>query len=484
MARKMTVNNWQAIRGFGISMVIATTITVGCTSRILTPELGTLYTRTAKYQDPYRNPVIVIPGILGSKLVDPASGRIVWGAFGGESINPTTPDGARLLSLPMQENATLSQLKDEVHSAGALDRIRIEFAGLPITLNAYTRILTTLGAGGFRDDQLGEAGQIDYGDEHYTCFQFDYDWRRDNIENAQRLARFIVEKKAIVAQEIKKRFGVSHHDVKFDIVAHSMGGLITRYFLRYGDTDLPEDGSALEVTWAGAEHVQRVILVGTPNSGSLNAINQLVEGVRFSPVLPEFKAAIIGTMPSVYQLLPRTRHGQVVDRKNDQPIGDLFDPHLWEQLGWGLADPDQDRYLQMLLPDEDDSDSRRRIALDHQRKCMVRARMFTAALDRPAVTPQGLDLYLFAGDAKPTSAKLAVDQITGELEVAEYAPGDGTVLRTSAVLDERVGGHWQPRLNTPISWRGIHFIFADHLGLTADPAFSDNVLYLLLEDPR
>jgi hypothetical protein len=28
------------------------------------------------------------------------------------------------------------------------------------------------------------------------------------------------------------------------------------------------------------------------------------------------------------------------------------------------------------------------------------------------------------------------------------------------------------------------FLFSDHLGLTKDPAFTDNVLYLLLEDPR
>ena len=85
--------------------------------------------------NPYRNPVIVIPGILGSKLVDPVSGKLVWGAFGGSSIKPTTANGARLMSLPMQEGLTLSQLRDEVEPAGALDRVRIEFAGLPITLN-------------------------------------------------------------------------------------------------------------------------------------------------------------------------------------------------------------------------------------------------------------------------------------------------------------------------------------------------------------
>jgi len=30
----------------------------------------------------------------------------------------------------------------------------------------------------------------------------------------------------------------------------------------------------------------------------------------------------------------------------------------------------------------------------------------------------------------------------------------------------------------------VLFLFRDHLGLTQDPAFIDNLLYLLLEEPR
>jgi hypothetical protein len=79
---------------------------------------------------------------------------------------------------------------------------------------------------------------------------------------------------------------------------------------------------------------------------------------------------------------------------------------------------------------------------------------------------------------------LAADRGTGELTTLTTSPGDGTVLRTSALLDERVGGEWSPVLRSPIAWRHVMFLFSDHLGLTKDPAFTDNVLYLLLEDPR
>ena len=39
-------------------------------------------------------------------------------------------------------------------------------------------------------------------------------------------------------------------------------------------------------------------------------------------------------------------------------------------------------------------------------------------------------------------------------------------------------------LRSPIRFSGVMFLFSDHLGMTKDPAFSDNVLYILLEQPR
>jgi hypothetical protein len=84
-----------------------------------------------------------------------------------------------------------------------------------------------------------------------------------------------------------------------------------------------------------------------------------------------------------------------------------------------------------------------------------------------------------AGDSVPTREVVSVDQQTGELVLVRSAPGDGTVVRASALMDERVGGVWQPALVSPIRWRHVTFLFSDHLGLTRDPAFTDNVLYLL-----
>ena len=64
------------------------------------------------------------------------------------------------------------------------------------------------------------------------------------------------------------------------------------------------------------------------------------------------------------------------------------------------------------------------------------------------------------------------------------APGDGTVLRSSVLMDENIGTGRVGRLNSPIGWTGVHFLFRDHLGLTKDPGFSDNLLYFLFERPK
>ena len=51
-------------------------------------------------------------------------------------------------------------------------------------------------------------------------------------------------------------------------------------------------------------------------------------------------------------------------------------------------------------------------------------------------------------------------------------------------MDERLGGDWAPILVSPIQWRQVVFLFTEHLEMTKDPTFTDNILFLLLEEPH
>ncbi len=465
-------------RAPAIIMALAALLLPACTAGIRTPDLGALYDQAAAAEESTRRPVLVIPGILGSKLTDRDSGRTVWGAFTGDYVNPSKAEDARLIALPMQQGVALADLKDRVRSAGSLDTVDINFLFIPLSLNAYVEILGTLGVGGYRDRQLGESGAIMYGAGHYTCDQFDYDWRRDISEHAADLHQLVKD----MAEYAATARG-QDEPVKIDLVAHSMGGLVARYYLRYGPQPLPDDGSLPELTWEGAKYINRLIMVGTPNAGSANALVQLVQGYKIAPFLPEYDQAVLGSMPAIYQLLPRARHTPVQNRDTAEPV-DLLDPEVWIANNWGLADLRLDDELAKVLPDASTPEERRLIALDHLRKALARADQFHRALDRPADPPEGLSIVLIAGDAEDTPARFTVNPRSGALDRIETGPGDGTVLRSSALMDERAGGTWSPRLRSPIGFDQVIFLTDDHLGLTKSPTFANNILYLLLEEPQ
>lgn len=463
------------------ALSISALVLGGCAGGGHTPDLAAIYQRAASVPDEQRVPVIVIPGILGSKLHQASTGRVAWGAFTKDFADPGTPDGLRLLALPLEKGVPLRQIKDDVTPNGALDRVDANLLGFPISVRAYAEVLQTLGVGGFVDKTIAQAGLTpNYGGEHYTCYQFDYDWRRDISETASALFQ-LTKAASDYATELR---GTGER-VRVDIVAHSMGGMVARYMLRYGSTPLPLDGSMPEITWAGAEYVDRVVIVGTPNAGSAEAIKQLANGFVTGPFLPEYPGELLGTHPAIYQLMPRERHGVLFDAETGERLEGLYDVEFWDRMGWGLLTKNNDRKLRQLMPEVESAEERRAIARDQVEKSLALAQQLQEAIDRPApAKPDHLEMTLIAGDSEDTLVAVDVDTRTGRIRDREEGPGDGTVARYSAVMDERTGGEWSYGLKSPIPWDHIVFMFEDHLGLTKSPEFSDNVLFHLLEKPR
>ncbi len=484
------MRNTSSFRIFIVACLISVCFLSACTTALQErSNLKRLYDKSAQYHQPDRNPVIVIPGILGSRLVDDETGMTVWGAFRRDFADPGSDQGAQLIALPLSSDLAHDNnhhIKTSVRSDGVLESLKVDLAGIPISIQAYAGILNTLGAGGYRDEELG-LNSIDYGTDHFTCFQFDYDWRQDIPSNAARLKTFIDQKRKDVQKNYREDYGIENAEVKFDIVGHSMGAILSRYFARYGATDLDAIPEGV-VPWLGTNDVERLILVAPPNAGSLEAMDQLLNGFNTGrPVLPYYHQALIGSFPSVYQLLPRTRHNALVwDSDINQPVQDLLDPRLWQDMKWGLSGDDEetDKVLKRLIPDVKSMAERRIIAREYQRAALNRARLFQSAMDSPAQTPEGFEMFLVAGDNRETPAIASIDKSSGEFEILYYELGDETVTRASALLDERMGQAWEPRVVSPLNWSSTMFIPGKHRTITSGPIFEDNVLYWLLEDPR
>jgi len=375
----------------------------------------------------------------------------------------------------MVEGKDLESLRYTVIPSGVLEVVKVRLLGLPLHVNAYKDMTDALELAGY----YGGSTKQGAGRKYDTSFAFGYDWRRDLVATAKQLDAFIQERKSHLQKRYEEVYGVKDYDVKFDIVAHSMGGLVARYYLLYGDADLPADGSMPKVTWKGARNIGKVVIVGTPNAGYLDAFTELVEGMVFSRGVPRIEPATVGTWSTLYQMMPFPSLGMVVDQ-NGETL-DLYDPALWIRMKWGLADPRQENELAKLLPGVTGSEKRREIALGHLKKSLDRAKQFARAVSVDEVPPASLGLHLFLGESIMTNGRAFVEEETGKVKIVKQVPGDGKVAARSALFvqtaNSKAGG---PFVGSRIHWDSVTFLFAAHMGITRDPVFISNMLYILL----
>ncbi len=434
--------------------------------------VGPLQKKAYAYQGIYRNPVIIVHGFLGSNLLDKDTGKNIWGKFSSED-SYTIPDWKmRALSIPMARHKPLRELVDHTVPDGALNTVEVNFLGITFKENAYKNLVDVLHEGGY---QL-EGRPLDPGKNYYTLFQFSYDWRRDLRESAAKLHQFILEKRKYLQKQYEALYGIKNYDVQFDIIGHSMGGLVSRYYLRFGDAELPAENEKPVITWAGSKYVDRLIILGTPNAGYLDTLLEMQKGRS----VPPFPPALLCTWPSYYQMLPDASTKSVVYKSDPAKAVDIYDFNTWVKMQWGLASPAQEEVFKILLPKVKNRIERRLIAFDHLKKCLNRAKRFKRAMSVPAVPPPDVKLYLVLGNAVKTTRRASVDEKTGAIGDIQYGPGDGKVLETSALYDRREGlKTWVPFFFGPIAWNSIIQLRAAHMGITTDPAFKDNILFLL-----
>ncbi|MGH8298898.1 MAG: lipase family alpha/beta hydrolase [Steroidobacteraceae bacterium] len=210
--------------------------------------------------------VVVLPGILGSQLGlarrRPLPNDVLW-------PDPIDIHVGRLSLLGLDAGAPIIPLGVVLYSYLKL-RLRLRAAGLAVTMH-------------------------------------DYDWRLGIEESAASFA------------ERLREFGAR----RVAIVAHSMGGLVSRAALA-----LP-----------GTQHVEAVVLLGTPNFGSFAPVQALRGTYAVTRKIARLDAArtierlteeVFNSFPSLYQMVPVARR--------DGAAG-LLDPRAWPNSGPALRPP-------------------------------------------------------------------------------------------------------------------------------------------------
>ncbi|HXY42407.1 MAG TPA: hypothetical protein VEQ10_22215, partial [Vicinamibacteria bacterium] len=260
---------------------------------------------------------------------------------------------------------------------------------------------------------------------------------------------------------------------RFHLVGHSLGGLVVRYYLRFGGAEPRRDAP---VRWAGARRAVSVVQVATPNAGSIPALEAIIAGERVGFSYTTLAASVIRRMPSVYQLLPPTGTGALVGARGETLADEVQDVATWQKYGWGP-----------FSPAEANAEAER----EFTRAALLRARAVHDALSRPAASPCPVPVFVLGGDCLLTSARAVAGEgppgtpprllakTRAEQELL-FEPGDGRVTRSSLL-----GAHL-PAALAPDADSGygettrVFFGSSDHHGLYADPAFQSVLLRLLL----
>jgi hypothetical protein len=212
--------------------------------------------------------VVLLPGIMGSVLQK--DGKTLWG-FSGKILGSVLFSRGRSLRETLaftDDQPDVDDLGDGITAPALMPDIHL----LPGVwkIDGYSKVANT----------ILERFEVREGE---NFFRFPYDWRRDNRANARRLQR--------ESHDWLKRWREKSPGAKLVLVAHSMGGLISRYFLEVLD---------------GWKDTRALISFGTPYRGSLNAVDAIANGIRKGGLgLTLVDLTELGrSLTSLYQLLP------------------------------------------------------------------------------------------------------------------------------------------------------------------------------------
>ena len=317
------------------------------------------------------HPVILIPGLTGSELRNPETKERIW-------FNPFRPHSGRI-ALTLDADPT--RMHDKLVATDAIRAVKV---GL-IPFDIYGGLIKALASRGNYHEENWKKPSSRGADA--GIYVFAYDWRLDNVSNARLLIR--------QTDELRKK--LDKPDLKFDIIAHSMGGIIARYAAMYGDAELPSEGQPPQPTWAGAAYFDKVVMVGTPNEGAMNALNSFVNGFIYKglrvdlPFFQDTSKYMVFSIPSIYQLMPAPGTVRAFGDQLKPVALDLYDPQVWRKYGWDITrEPDFVEHF---------TTAERRVADEYFENVLSRAKRLHMSL-AAAKGDAKVQIYTIGGDCR------------------------------------------------------------------------------------
>jgi pimeloyl-ACP methyl ester carboxylesterase len=215
--------------------------------------------------------LVFVPGILGSKLQD-RQGKTIWLDFSSVPYNPLHWKGWAETTLQ-----TLSYPNDDLVAKEILNEV--VFVPPWVKQEHYGRLLKNLTALGY---VLNPSAGSPRGPALYT---FPYDWRQDNRKSAAQLRDQI------------DQWGKRHPGARPWLIAHSMGGMVSRWYIE---------------KLGGKDEVDRLFLIASPWDGAPRALQVLFDGLavflrssfNYFFDIRAATRAFLRSLPSMYQLLP------------------------------------------------------------------------------------------------------------------------------------------------------------------------------------
>jgi hypothetical protein len=258
-----------------------------------------------------KTPVVLLPGLTGTVLRDVESGRVVW----GNARSFFFPrDGGYATSVPLTRKPGEQEALEPVRPI-----LEIRLFGL-YKRNIYRSLSRLMELNGYRPGELHSPGADD------DFFFFVYDWRL-GVEHAAR---------SLSRQLERLREARGDERLRVSLICQSDASLIARYYLKYGGASI-EEAEAGNARPPSNVEIEKLILVGTANGGSLRVLHEMNRGRIYVRTFGRrWQPETLFTFPSLYQSLPVHREDLFFDSDGEPLAVDLFDPEDWERYGWAI----------------------------------------------------------------------------------------------------------------------------------------------------